>query len=123
MDESVFRKRFHPVPKSSQIPTIADVARLAEVSIATVSRVLNGTTPVTDGTARRVQAAIEELKFVPRTAARVLASRKTNTIGLLLPEISGAFFPPLLRGIIERQMDGATKVSTSRFGQEIANNM
>jgi DNA-binding LacI/PurR family transcriptional regulator len=42
---------------------------------------------------------MEELQFVPRHAARVLASRRTNTIGLVLSEISGAFFPPMLRGI------------------------
>ena len=83
----------------NQSSTIADVARLAGVSIATVSRVINGNTPVVASTAERVQAAIKELNFVPRTAARVLASRRTNTIGLLLPEIGGWFFPSILRGI------------------------
>ena len=80
-------------------PTIADVARHAEVSIATVSRVLNGTTPVQAEKADRVRLAMEELQFVPRHAARVLASKRTNTIGLLLPEISGDFFSPMLKGI------------------------
>ncbi len=80
-------------------PTIADVARHAEVSIATVSRVLNGTTPVQPAKADRVRLAMEELQFVPHHAARVLASRRTNTIGLVMSEISGAFFPPLLKGI------------------------
>lgn len=80
-------------------PTIADVARHAEVSIATVSRVLNGTTPVQPAKADRVRLAMDELQFVPRHAARVLASRRTNTIGLVLSEISGAFFPPMLKGI------------------------
>ena len=42
---------------------------------------------------------MDELHFVPRHAARVLASKRTNTIGLLLPEINGAFFPPMLKGI------------------------
>jgi len=79
--------------------TITDVARLAGVSIATVSRVLNGTTPVQNEKADRVRFAMEELQFVPRHAARVLASKRTNTIGLVLSEISGAFFPPLLKGI------------------------
>ena len=55
-------------------PTIADVARQAGVSIATVSRVLNGSTPVVGETAERVQEALRALKYVPRTAARVLAS-------------------------------------------------
>lgn len=80
-------------------PTIADVARHAEVSIATVSRVLNGTTPVQPAKADRVRLAMDELQFVPRHAARVLASRRTNTIGLVTSEISGAFFPPMLKGI------------------------
>ncbi len=79
--------------------TIADVARLAGVSIATVSRVLNGTTPVHNEKADRVRLAMEELQFVPRHAARVLASKRTNTIGLVLSEISGAYFPPMLKGI------------------------
>jgi DNA-binding LacI/PurR family transcriptional regulator len=80
-------------------PTIADVAERAGVSIATVSRVLNQTTAVVPATAERIHAAINELHYVPRTAARVLASRRTDTLGLLLPEIGGAFFSPLLRGI------------------------
>jgi DNA-binding LacI/PurR family transcriptional regulator len=79
--------------------TIADVARRAGVSIATVSRVINGTAPVAEGTAARVRAAIAALNYVPRAAARSLASRRTDTLGLLLPKISGYFFPPLLRGI------------------------
>jgi DNA-binding LacI/PurR family transcriptional regulator len=79
--------------------TIADVAERAGVSIATVSRVLNRTTRVSDETAARVLKAIDELGFVPQAAARHLASRKTNTIGLLLPEVSSEFFFPILRGI------------------------
>ena len=89
------------VRKSHQPPTINDVASLAGVSIATVSRVINGTSPVSADVAARVRRAIAELNFVPHSAARGLASRKTNTIGLILPEISGFFFSPLLRGIEE----------------------
>jgi LacI family transcriptional regulator len=80
-------------------PTIADVAKRAGVSIATVSRVVNGNTPVIDETAKRVRSAISDLHYHPRAAARVLASRRTDTLGLLLPEIGGEFFSPLLRGI------------------------
>jgi DNA-binding LacI/PurR family transcriptional regulator len=85
--------------RRKKTPTISHVAQQAKVSIATVSRVLNGTTPVDDKTAKRVRAAINKLNFVPRHAARVLAGKRTNTIGLLLPEISGAFFQPMLKGI------------------------
>lgn len=79
--------------------TIADVAERAGVSIATVSRVLNGTAVVTESTVAQVQAAIADLQYVPYAAARSLASKKTNTLGLLLPEISSDFMPPLLRGV------------------------
>ncbi|MCX6081090.1 MAG: LacI family DNA-binding transcriptional regulator [Chloroflexi bacterium] len=80
-------------------PTIADVAKKAGVSIATVSRVWNGSSPVINTTAERVRIAIADLNYAPRPAARVLARRRTDTIGLVLPEISGAFFSPMLRGI------------------------
>lgn len=79
--------------------TILDVARQAGVSIATVSRVLNGTAPVEAGTAERVRAAVAAMDYIPHSAARTLASRRTNTIGLLLPQIQGAFFQPLVRGV------------------------
>jgi LacI family transcriptional regulator len=79
--------------------TIADVAELAGVSIATVSRVINKSGQVAESTASRVQSAIMELNFAPHPAARGLASRKTNHIGLILREITGEFFQPMLRGI------------------------
>jgi LacI family transcriptional regulator len=79
--------------------TIADVAERAGVSIATVSRVINKSGQVADATAMRVKSAITELNFAPHAAARGLASRKTNNIGLILQDISGEFFQPMLRGI------------------------
>lgn len=100
--ENVFRKRFlnpGPMKLKNRLPTIADVAHHAKVSIATVSRVLNHTVPVQQEKAERVRLAMEKLQFVPRSAARILASRKTNTIGLVFAEIGGAFFPHLLKGI------------------------
>ena len=87
------------LPLANRHATISDVAERAGVSIATVSRVLNGTAPVADETAERVRLAIAGLNYVPRAAARVLASRRTNMIGLLLPEIGGAFFQLMLRGV------------------------
>lgn len=79
--------------------TIDDVAERAGVSIATVSRVLNKTAPVAEETSIRVWNAITELNYAPHAAARGLASRRTNTLGLVLREISGEFFQPMLRGI------------------------
>jgi LacI family transcriptional regulator len=86
-------------PKVLLRSTIADVAERAGVSIATVSRVINQTGPVAEETAAQVQAAISELKYVPHAAARGLASRRTNTLGLLLPGISDQFSAAMLRGI------------------------
>ena len=82
-----------------QRPTIDDVARRAEVSIATVSRVLNQSAPVGDDAAARVRVAVAELDYRPASAAQVLATRKTNAVGLILSRISGDYFAPLLRGI------------------------
>jgi LacI family transcriptional regulator len=79
--------------------TIADVARRAGVSTATVSRVINQTASVAEETAARVRAAITELDYVPHAAARGLASRKTHTLGLLVPLITTDFFAPTLRGV------------------------
>jgi DNA-binding LacI/PurR family transcriptional regulator len=80
-------------------PTISDVARLAGVSISTVSRVLNDTAPVSDDVDQRVRHAVEMLGYTPHAAARSLAVRRTYEIGLLLPELGNNFFAPLLRGI------------------------
>ena len=90
-----------PKPESTipPRPTIADVARRAGVSTATVSRVINRTAPVAEESARRVRAAVAELHYVPHAAARGLASKKTHTLGLLVPLITTDFFAPTLRGV------------------------
>jgi DNA-binding LacI/PurR family transcriptional regulator len=80
-------------------PTIRDVARLAGVSVATVSRHLNKTAVLTSDTAARVDVAMRELQFVPDPMARSLATHRTNTIGLLMTEIRGEYFTPLLEGV------------------------
>src|SRR6185503_14291999 len=85
--------------KKSAYPTIDDVAKQAGVSISTVSRVINRNIPVSDEAMARVEAVMKELKYVPRAAARNLATRKTNTLGLLLPDLLSDFFSPLLAGI------------------------
>jgi LacI family transcriptional regulator len=79
--------------------TIDDVARHAGVSISTVSRVINRGVPVSDEVASRVKAAMRELNYRPRAAARNLVTGRTNTVGLLISGIEGDFFAPLLSGI------------------------
>jgi len=91
---------------SHKSPTIADVAKLAGVSSATVSRVVNQTAYVGPETIQKVQNAIDALNYRPSAAARILAGSKTETIGLLVPEISETFFIPLLRGIEQAAAQG-----------------
>jgi DNA-binding LacI/PurR family transcriptional regulator len=67
------------------VPTIADIAKRAGVSISTVSYVLSGKRPISAATRARVLAAIEELGFQPNQAGRALASKRSNTIALLHP--------------------------------------
>jgi DNA-binding LacI/PurR family transcriptional regulator len=86
--------------KAKNTSTIRDVAKLAGVSVATISRHLNNTAPLSPETALRVQAAMDELDFTPHPAARSLATNRTNTIGLVLNKIEGDYFTPLLEGVI-----------------------
>ncbi|MBX5437477.1 MAG: substrate-binding domain-containing protein [Alicyclobacillaceae bacterium] len=79
--------------------TIYDVAREAKVSMATVSRVLNGTAVVKDDTKQRVLDAIARLGYRPNAVARGLASKKTRTIGVIVPDVSAAFVAEVVRGI------------------------
>ena len=79
--------------------TIRDVAARAGVSIATVSRVFNATGPVREETARRVLDAATTLKYVPHVGARSLSTRRTGTVGVLLPDLHGEFFSEVIRGI------------------------
>lgn len=79
--------------------TIRDVARVAGVSVATVSRVLTGSAPVREPTRQRIVDAARELRFTPNASARSLSTRRTGTIGVLLPDLHGEFFSELLRGM------------------------
>ena len=79
--------------------TMKDVAREARVSIATVSRVVNGHGNVTKETRARILRVAERLRYVPDGAARSLITGLTHTIGVLLPDLYGEYFSELLRGI------------------------
>jgi len=79
--------------------TIYDVAREAGVSMATVSRVVNGNPNVKPATRKKVNEAIERLGYRPNAVARGLASKKTTTVGVIIPDISSIFFAELARGI------------------------
>jgi LacI family transcriptional regulator len=79
--------------------TIKDVAREAHVSVASVSRALNGGSGVTAETGQRIRDVANRLRYIPHAAARMLITRRTNTIGALLPDLYGEFFSELIRGI------------------------
>jgi LacI family transcriptional regulator len=89
-----------PTPWGSTVTaTIKDVAREAKVSVASVSRALNGSGGVTAATEQRIREVATRLRYVPHGAARSLITRRTHTIGALLPDLHGEFFSELIRGI------------------------
>ncbi|MEL6959287.1 MAG: LacI family DNA-binding transcriptional regulator [Pseudomonadota bacterium] len=74
------------------VPTLADVARRAKVSTATVSRCLNDPDRVVSDTRERVMKAVQELGYAPNFGARALAAKQTNTIGAVIPTMENAVF-------------------------------
>jgi LacI family transcriptional regulator len=74
-----------------------DLAKIAGVSSATVSRVINGLSTVRPATAERVQRVIDELKFIPNGSATTLKYGRSSTYGLIIPDITNPFFPEFIR--------------------------
>jgi len=89
--------------------TIYDVAALAGVSPATVSRVLNGSAVSPEKTAR-VRAAVAELDFRPSRTARTLRRRSSEVIALIIPDVENTFFTALARGVEDRAVDAGYSV-------------
>ncbi|MBD8837340.1 LacI family DNA-binding transcriptional regulator [Paenibacillus sp. FSL K6-4396] len=85
--------------------TIKDVAQLAGVSVATVSRVINDRGYVHADTRKKVEDAVKALNFSPNEVARSLYKRKSKLIGLLLPDIANPYFPQLARGVEDRMQE------------------
>ncbi len=84
---------------AKQTVTIYDVAREAGVSMATVSRVVNGNPNVKPTTRKKVSDVIERLNYRPNAVARGLASKKTTTVGVIIPDVTNLYFSSLARGI------------------------
>lgn len=87
------------IPSEAASATIRDVARLAGVSLATVSNVLNRTRPVAPDTAARVQRAVEALRYAPHAAARSMRGRASALIGLIVADITNPFFTALVHAV------------------------
>ena len=79
--------------------TIRDVARRAQLSVATVSRALNGFENVSEAARERIAAAVAELGYVPHAGARSLSLARNNAIGVVLPDLHGEFFSEFVRGM------------------------
>nr|WP_051979754.1 LacI family DNA-binding transcriptional regulator [Edaphobacter aggregans] len=103
-----------------------DIAKLAGVSSATVSRVINGFNNVTPATAERVRRVIEETRFYPNSSATTLKHGKSSTYGLIIPDITNPFFPEFIRSferiMVEWNRDmlmATTDFHASRIQQSI----
>lgn len=92
------------------MPTIKDVAKKSNVSVATVSRVINNTGYVNHETRKIVESAIEELGYVPNELARSLFRKRSNIIGLIVPHISTYFFAELIESIEDHIMEKGYKL-------------
>jgi LacI family transcriptional regulator len=79
--------------------TMRDVARLAGVSTSTVSAVVNGITPVSPERRKKVTEAMTALDYHPDVVARSLKTGKTNAVGVIVPDITNAFYPEVVRGV------------------------
>lgn len=81
--------------------TISDIAKRAKVSSTTVSRVLNDSGYVKEDTKKRILEAIKEMNYTPSAIARSLSKSSTNTIGVIVPDITNTYFGEIIKGISE----------------------
>ena len=99
--------------------TIRDVARLAGVSVATVSHVINGTRPVAPETAARVWKAIKELDYHPNAVARSLRTRTTHAIGVVVSDITNPFFATLVRGAEDAALEAGYSIIVCNSDEDL----
>jgi len=92
------------------MPNINDVAKRAGVAPITVSRVINNSGYASEETRKRVGAAIDELGYVPNTLARGLRSKRTNTLALVMTDITNPFFTLIARGVEDTASDSGFTV-------------
>lgn len=82
-------------------PTIKDVAKLAGVSISTVSRVMNDSKPVSEDSRKKVEDAIKKLDFKRNELARSLVMKRSNIIGVIVKDIAIPYMAEIIRGLEE----------------------
>ena len=99
--------------------TIYEVSKLAGVSLATVSRVMNDSDKVRATTREKVQVAMKELGYRPNMIAQSLASNRSNSVGILVPELHGPFFGTMLSSIeLELRSQGKHVIITAGHSNE-----
>jgi LacI family transcriptional regulator len=102
------------------VASIIDVARMARVSPATVSRVLNGTTGVSPERAERVRAAVAELQYQPFSPARALRRQLTDVWAVIVADIENPFFTSVVRGIEDGARDTGSRVLLCNSDEDMA---
>ncbi len=102
-------------------PTLEDVARLAKVSTATISRSINEPEKVAKATRDRIQSAITQLAYTPNFGAKVLASNKSNTIGAIIPTMSNAMFASGLQAFEEELAKAGVILLVASSGYDAEN--
>lgn len=99
--------------------TIKDVAKAANVSVATVSRVINGLDRVSEATRKRVLKIIEEMNFVPSSMAASMVKKKTNMLAVVVPEVHNPFYTAVISGTVEvAKKEGFFTLVVSTNGDE-----
>jgi LacI family transcriptional regulator len=111
------KKASNAIPERMDIRAIA---RLAKVSIATVSRTINRVSTVNPELAKRVWAVIEQFDFVPNTQARALVSGRSKLFGLVVSEITNPFFPELIQGFEDIAVENGYEILVSSTNHDPA---
>ena len=103
--------------KRDKAPDIREVARRAGVSISTVSRFLNQK-PVRPDAEARIYTAIRELAYSPNRIARSLKLKRTNTIGMIIPDITNPIFPEVVKGVEVAAREAGFSLVLSNMGED-----
>ncbi len=98
---------------AGKLPDIRAVAAAAKVSIATVSRTMNGSPLVSERLSKRVWQAIKQLNYLPNTHARTLVSGRSRILGIIVENISNPFFPELIQSFEEIAVSGGYEILVS----------
>jgi LacI family transcriptional regulator len=102
------------------MPNITEVAKLAGVSIATVSNVIRGTKHVSAALEKRVRTAIRDLDYHPNELARSLKVKQTRMLGIVVPDITNPFFPDVIRGAEDTAFKHGYLLVTANTDEQIS---